>query len=90
MFSTKTLVALFVFATPLLVRASVTPTGPAPGDRFDEGSPCKIAWTGDKNSTTIWKNMAIELMSGNNTDMQFITSNYQSFFFSPKAKIFSI
>ena len=79
MFSIKTLVALFVFVAPSLVRADVGPTGPAPGDRFDEGSTCKISWTGDNDSTTIWKSMAIELMSGNNTDMQFITSNYQSF-----------
>ena len=75
MFSTKTLIAFFAFAAPFFVRAAVTPTGPAPGDRFDEGSACNITWIGDKNSSTIWKNMAIELMSGSNTNMQFITSN---------------
>jgi len=74
MFFTKTFVAFFVLATPFLVRADVTPTAPAPGAKYSEGGLCNIAWLGDKSSTTLWKNMAIELMSGNNTDMVFITT----------------
>ena len=75
MLSTKTFVALLVFATPFLVRADVVPTTPAPGTVYNEGSPCLIAWNGDTSSTTLWKGMAIELMTGSNTDMLFLTSN---------------
>ena len=89
MFSTKTLVAFLVFATPFLVRADAVPVTPAPGDIFVEGSMCTLAWTGDTSSTSLWKNMAIELMAGSNEDMEFITSNYHPFFFfSIKAKFF--
>lgn len=80
MFFPNSFVALAVFAAPLLVRADVEPTVPAPGAVYDTGAPCPIGWTGDPNSTTLWKSMDIELMSGSNLDMQFITSNYRSFF----------
>jgi hypothetical protein len=76
MFSISTFVAFFVSAAPFLVRAIVVPTIPAPGAVYNEGSPCPIAWDGDVNSTTDWKNMDIALMSGNNYEMEFITSNY--------------
>lgn len=69
MFSPKFFVALLVFAAPFLVRADVTPTRPAPQDIYNEGSTCYIAWQGDTISTTLWKSMDIELMTGNNTDM---------------------
>ena len=78
--STNTFIVLFAFAAPLLVRADVTPTVPAPGAVYNEGTPCPIAWTGDTSSTTLWKDMAIELMAGNNFEMEFITSNYRLFF----------
>lgn len=90
MFSTKTFVALLVFVAPFLVRAVVTPTGPSPGAVYNEGSSCPITWKGDTDSNTIWKNMAIQLMSGSNLNMVPVTSNYR-FYISvpPKAKLFS-
>lgn len=83
MFSTNTFVALLAFVAPLLVRADVDPTTPAPGAVYNEGSNCPVAWLGDSSSTTLWKDMAIELMAGSNFDMEFITSNYPLFFFYP-------
>lgn len=80
MFSTKSFVALLVFAAPFFVHADVTPTRPAPGDVYNEGSTCYIAWKGDTLSTTLWKSMDIELMTGNNTDMVSLASNYYFFF----------
>jgi len=74
MFSTSTFVAFFVSAAPFLVRAIVMPTIPAPGAVYNVNSPCPIAWDGDVNSTTDWKNMDIALMSGNNYEMEFITT----------------
>ncbi|KAK0452714.1 uncharacterized protein EV420DRAFT_680039 [Desarmillaria tabescens] len=55
------------------VYADVVPTVPGPGDSYDEGASCVITWTGDKSSTA-WKDMAIELMSGSNTAMVHITT----------------
>jgi len=74
MFSTNTFIALLAFAPYFLVRADVVPVAPAPGAVYNEGSPCPIAWTGDINSTTLWKNMAIQLMTGDNFNMVFITT----------------
>jgi len=74
MFAAQSFAALLVIAASLLARADVTPTEPSPGDIFNAGSPCHATWLGDSNSTTIWKNMAIELMSGSNTDMIHITT----------------
>lgn len=76
MFTKKSFVALLAFAAPLLVRADVTPTEPAPGASFNAGTTCAVGWDGDANSTTVWKNMAIELMTGDNFDMVHLTSNY--------------
>lgn len=69
-----TFVALLAFVAPFLVRADVSPTEPAPGDIFNEGSPCTITWGGDTNSTTNWKNMAIQLMAGSNLAMEPMTT----------------
>jgi len=74
MLAVNTFVAFFAFAAPLLVRADVNPTGPAPGDTFNQGSNCVITWSGDTNSTTNWKNMAIELMTGDNINMVHLTT----------------
>lgn len=74
MFTTSTLTLLLALASPLLVRADVTPAEPAPGASFNAGSSCTITWIGDKASTTIWKNMAIELMTGDNYDMVHLTT----------------
>ncbi|KAK0501799.1 hypothetical protein EDD18DRAFT_1144430 [Armillaria luteobubalina] len=68
------LFAITVVSAIIGVYADVTPTVPGPGDSYDEGASCVIAWTGDKSSTTAWKNMAIELMSGSNTAMVHITT----------------
>jgi len=74
MFSTNAFIALLAFVPYILVRADVIPVTPAPGAVYDEGSPCPIAWNGDTNSTTLWKNMAIQLMTGDNLNMVFITT----------------
>jgi hypothetical protein len=55
-----------------LVRADVTPLAPAPGNVFNEGSTCHIAWTPD--TTGAWKTTSIELMTGNNLDMVHLTT----------------
>lgn len=58
-------------ASVLLVRADVNPSTP---NTANAGSTCLITWTGDTNSTTNWADMAIELMTGNNLDMVFVTT----------------
>lgn len=58
----------------LAANAEVTPSAPGPGDSFNAGSTCTIVWSGDKDSTTVWKDMAIELMTGSNTGMVHITT----------------
>ncbi|PPQ95968.1 hypothetical protein CVT26_016184 [Gymnopilus dilepis] len=75
MFSAQAFAALLALAaSPLLVRADVTPLTPAPGDSFNAGTTCTTTWSGDSNSTTAWKNMAIELMTGPNLDMIHLTT----------------
>jgi len=73
MFATNTFIALFALAVPLLVRAEVVPVVPGPEAVYNEGSTCIVAWTGDIDSTTIWKNMTIQLNTGSNLDMQLVT-----------------
>lgn len=58
--------------TATLVRADVTPLAPAPGNVFNEGSTCHIAWTPDR--TGAWKTTNIELMTGNNLNMVHLTT----------------
>jgi hypothetical protein len=79
MFTAYTFTALLALAAPFVARADVTPTEPAPGDVFTAGQTCHVAWNGDTSSPTMWKGMAIELMSGNNFDMIHITSMFQCF-----------
>ncbi|KAF8184479.1 hypothetical protein BJ912DRAFT_974980 [Pholiota molesta] len=74
MFTAYTFTALLALAAPFVARADVTPTEPAPGDVFTAGQTCHVAWNGDTSSPTMWKGMAIELMSGNNFDMIHITT----------------
>lgn len=74
MFAASTFAALLAVAAPLLVRADVTPNEPGPGDVFNIGAPCIIKWTGDADSTTAWKNMNIELMTGSDLGQLHITS----------------
>jgi hypothetical protein len=66
------LLALSATLFTTLVRADVTPLAPAPGDVFNEGSTCHIAWTPDKTGT--WKTTSIELMTGNNLNMVHLTT----------------
>ncbi|KAF8888077.1 hypothetical protein BD779DRAFT_1419571, partial [Infundibulicybe gibba] len=61
-------------ASALVARADVTPSEPGPGDSFNAGATCHVSWDGDKDSTTAWKNMSIQLMSGSNTAMTHITT----------------
>ncbi|THU97673.1 hypothetical protein K435DRAFT_56072 [Dendrothele bispora CBS 962.96] len=69
------LFALLLASAPaLLVQAIVTPSAPGPGAVFKQGSNCDITWAGDADSTTDWKNMAIELMTGDNFNMVHITT----------------
>ncbi|KAI0081761.1 hypothetical protein K474DRAFT_1671657 [Panus rudis PR-1116 ss-1] len=67
-----------VFAL-LLARSSsafFTPTEPSPGDSYNSGENCTIAWIPDTDG--IWTNVTINLMSGSNTDMTLV-SNVASF-----------
>jgi hypothetical protein len=66
--------ALVALSAPLLAIADVTPSEPGPGDIFNAGATCPIVWLGDKDSTTAWKDMAIELMTGDNLNMIHITT----------------
>jgi len=68
------LAGLLALASPLMVLADVNPSEPGPGSIFRAGSKCRITWQGDTDSTTAWKDMAIELMSGSNLDMVPVTS----------------
>jgi len=73
MFATNTFIVLFALAVPFLVRATVNPTIPGPGAIYNAGSTCLVAWTADTDSTTLWKNMTIQLNTGSNLDMQPVT-----------------
>ncbi|EPQ56189.1 hypothetical protein GLOTRDRAFT_137993 [Gloeophyllum trabeum ATCC 11539] len=70
MFTAFALTALF--ASSLVARADPTPNEPGPGSVFNEGSTCHIAW--DPDTTGQWKNMAIELMTGDNFNMVHLTT----------------
>jgi hypothetical protein len=70
----QVLAGLLALASPLMVLADVTPSEPGPGSVFKAGQTCRLTWLADTDSTTLWKNMAIELMSGSNLDMVHVTS----------------
>ncbi|KAF9233741.1 hypothetical protein BU15DRAFT_90233 [Melanogaster broomeanus] len=59
-------------AAAISVRADPTPNNPGPGDVFIEGQSCAVGWTAD--TTGVWKNMSIELMTGSNLNMVFLTT----------------
>ncbi|GLB41526.1 putative ser-Thr-rich glycosyl-phosphatidyl-inositol-anchored membrane family protein [Lyophyllum shimeji] len=73
MFGTFVLTALLASAA-VLVRADVQPDVPGPGVVYKEGGTCHIEWIGDKDSTTAWKDMAIQLMTGDNFNMVHLTT----------------
>ncbi|KAF5379436.1 hypothetical protein D9615_006516 [Tricholomella constricta] len=74
MFATFALTALLASASLHVARADVVPTVPGPGIVYREGSTCHIEWDGDAGSTTAWKNMAIQLMTGDNFEMVHLTT----------------
>lgn len=74
-FLTAIVVALPVF----LIAADVTPVEPAPGALFTAGGNCNLNWDGDTSSTTAWKAMTVQLMTGSNDNMIPLTSMYPSF-----------
>ncbi|KAF8196889.1 hypothetical protein K438DRAFT_1585844 [Mycena galopus ATCC 62051] len=74
MFTSIVFTSVLASSAVLLSQAIVTPNEPGPGESFDEGAQCHIAWDGDATSTTAWKNMAIQLMTGPNEAMVPVTT----------------
>jgi len=76
MFTSIVFTTLLASSAVLLSHAIVAPNEPGPGDSFNEGASCHIAWAGDttSGSATAWKGMAIELMSGPNEAMVHLTT----------------
>ncbi|CDO68841.1 hypothetical protein BN946_scf184805.g50 [Trametes cinnabarina] len=50
----------------------VIPTAPGPGDVFREGGACTFSWTPDPSG--VWKHTDVELMTGDNLNMVFLTT----------------
>lgn len=63
--------AVLLASVVSLVRADVNPSTP---DTGKAGSTCSIVWAADTNSTTNWADMSIELMTGSNYNMVFMTT----------------
>jgi len=63
--------AVLLASVASLVRADVNPSTP---DTGKAGSTCSIVWAADTNSTTNWADMSIELMTGSNYNMVFMTT----------------
>ena len=77
MFSSLLIATVF---SAIAVHADPNPTEPAPGDIYREGSQCPISWDVDTTDTSAtWKVMNIELMAGDNYNMQHITSTCNDF-----------
>ncbi|KXN86206.1 hypothetical protein AN958_10394 [Leucoagaricus sp. SymC.cos] len=74
MFSIPAFTLIAALASAFVVRADVVPSEPSPGSVYNEGATCPIVWDADPDSPTIWKNMNIELMSGDNLNMVHITT----------------
>ena len=66
------------FATTGAVIPGAVPTAPGPKDVFKEGGDCKFAWTADPSGQ--WKEMNVQLMSGDNWNMIPVTSESPSAF----------
>ena len=58
-----------------LVLGTVFPNFPA-ADVQTTGQTCHIAWAKDTASTTAWKDMTIQLMTGDNFNMIHLTSEF--------------
>lgn len=78
MFSRGALTA-FVLSLALAVLADPTPSTPSPGQVFQAGGNCDIAWTPDASG--LWKVMNIQLMTGDNLHMVPLTSSSRCSFF---------
>ncbi|KAF9454415.1 hypothetical protein P691DRAFT_808555 [Macrolepiota fuliginosa MF-IS2] len=74
MVSSSVFALITVLASALVARADVVPSEPSPGAVYREGQTCPIVWEADPDSPTAWKNMNIELMTGDNFDMQHLTT----------------
>ncbi|KAI0730986.1 hypothetical protein C8Q76DRAFT_614036 [Earliella scabrosa] len=61
-----------VLAGSALVRAEPVPSAPGPGDVFRQGEQCSITWTPD--AAGVWKEMNIQLMTGDNFNMVHIST----------------
>lgn len=71
MFSRSAFSTLFL-SIALVALADVTPTDPSPGQVFQAGAACAIAWNPDTTGT--WKTLNIELMTGDNNNMIHLTT----------------
>ncbi|KAH9851842.1 hypothetical protein C2E23DRAFT_732131 [Lenzites betulinus] len=62
------------FARPvaLATTGSVIPTAPGPNDVFNEGANCTFSWTPDPSG--VWTQTDVELMTGDNFNMVYITT----------------
>ncbi|KAJ7708787.1 hypothetical protein B0H17DRAFT_916268 [Mycena rosella] len=75
MFTSILFTTVLASSVARISQAIVVPNTPGPGDSFDQGTNCHIGWGGDDTgSTTAWKNMAIELMTGPNEAMIHVTT----------------
>ncbi|KAI9062726.1 hypothetical protein FKP32DRAFT_1573489 [Trametes sanguinea] len=71
MFAGQGLVNVAAAAAPTST-GTVIPTAPGPNDVFREGGQCTFSWTPDPSGT--WKQTDVELMTGDNFNMVFLTT----------------
>ncbi|KAH7926753.1 hypothetical protein BV22DRAFT_1194087 [Leucogyrophana mollusca] len=64
------LLALLLFSSA--ASAALTATSPGPNEKYRAGSTCTIKWSVD--TTNIWNNVTIDLMSGPNLNMSQVTT----------------
>ncbi len=74
---TSSFALIAALASSFVVRADVLPSEPSPGSIYREGQTCSIVWDGDASSQTLWKNMNIQLMTGDNFNMIHVTSKLE-------------
>ncbi|KAJ8515686.1 hypothetical protein ONZ45_g6918 [Pleurotus djamor] len=68
------LTALAVLAAALVARADPTPSEPGPGAVYNEGATCRITWDTTPANAEQWKEMNIQLMTGDNFNMIHLTT----------------
>jgi len=76
MFSTALWFSAAATLLPLLSKAEVVPITPSSLDTYNVGAQCQVVWTGDADPATKdkWKNMSIQLMTGDNFGMVHLTT----------------